>query len=150
MAEREQLVEALDNAVQETLAYFGGAGRETAARVANWGGWEVLAHFLYWHDATGWGIASANIGGPPWQLSAGADETNAAALALHAGESFDDLIAQLRAANTRLLRAARAATNIEAPAFRFGDGRLISIGQRLETIARHWSGHVQALREAGG
>ena len=60
MAEQSkaELITALQSAVDETLAYFEGAGRRNPARIGQWGAWEVLAHFPYWHDATAWGIRS--------------------------------------------------------------------------------------------
>lgn len=146
---KDALLEDLDRAVQETLSYFAGPGR-TAAPPGQWGAWEVLAHFPYWHAATAWGIASATRGGPPWQLSGSADEINAAALSVLASDQYDDLLRQLEQAQRRLLEVARAASDLDAPAFRMGDGRIVSIGQRLETIARHWRGHVAALQGSGG
>ena len=95
---KAELIGALQSAIDETLAYFEGAGRRNPARIDQWGAWEVLAHFLYWHYATAWGIRSGALGGPLWLLTGSADETNGACLALHEGESFDDLIRQLRAA----------------------------------------------------
>ncbi len=145
----DTLLLTLDQAVQETLTYVAGPGRTAAASTDQWGAWEVLAHFPYWHDATAWGIASATLGGPPWQLSGSADEINAAALAVHVQDSFDDLLQQLQQAHARLMHVARAAPALDAPAFRMADGRLVSVGQRLETIARHWRGHLQALQQAG-
>jgi hypothetical protein len=147
---KDALLENLDRAVQDTLSYFDGRGRTAVAPPGQWGAWEVLAHFPYWHTATAWGIASATRGGPPWQLSGSADEVNAAALTVHAPDGLDDLLQQLQQAQTRLLHVARAATDLDAPAFRMGDGRLVSIGQRLETIARHWQGHVAALQGGTG
>jgi hypothetical protein len=88
------------------------------------------------------------MGGPPWQLSGTADQINDACLALHQGESFDELIARLRRATERLVRAAQSAQDLDAAAFRAPDGRTVSIQQRLETIARHWRGHLQALQAA--
>jgi hypothetical protein len=145
---KDSLINGLDSAVRDTLAYFEGSGQTTRTRVDQWGAWEVLAHFPYWHFATAWGILSANRGGPPWQLSGNADETNAACLALREGESFKDLMTGLQGAQQRLTRAARACDNLDAPAFRMADGRTVSVAQRLETIARHWTGHLQALRDA--
>ena len=146
----DDLIANLESSVQDTLAYFEGAGRTTGARIDRWGAWDVLAHFPYWHNATAWGIASATLGGPPWQVSGSADEVNDAALALHAGEDVDALIGQLRQAQARRVRVARQPADLDAPAFRMPDGRLVSIRQRLETIARHWRGHLDALRDAGG
>ena len=74
---------------------------------------------------------------------------NAAALAVLASDRYDDLLQQLEQAQRRLLEVARAASDLDAPAFRMGDGRVVSIGQRLETIARHWRGHVAALQGSG-
>jgi hypothetical protein len=145
---KDSLIAALDRSVDETLSYFEGPGQTSRARVDRWGAWEVLAHFPYWHFATAWGILSASAGGPPWQLSGNADETNVACLALREGESFTELTAELRRAQQRLARAAQACDKLDAPAFRMADGRLVSGAQRLETIARHWSGHLQALRDA--
>lgn len=145
---RNDLIAALADAVRDTLGYFEGPGRSTNARIDRWGAWETLAHFPYWHYATTWGIASTSAGGPPWQLSGTADEINDACLQLYAGESFDDLIRELRHAQERLLRVAREAEDLEAPAFRMPDGRIVTVRQRLETIARHWRGHLQALQQA--
>jgi len=50
------LIENLDQAVNEVLAYFAGPGRASTARVDRWQGRDVLQHFLYFHDATAWGI----------------------------------------------------------------------------------------------
>jgi hypothetical protein len=147
---KDALLVNLDQAVQETLTYLAGPGRTATPPAGQWGAWEVLAHFPYWHAATAWGIASATRGGPPWQLSGSADEINAAALAVLASDEYDDLLQQLEQAQRRLLDVARAATDLDAPAFRMGDGRIVSIGQRLETIARHWRGHVAALQGSGG
>ena len=148
-ATRDDLINAVEDAVRETLAYFGGAGKTMQTRIDRWGAWEVLAHFPYWHYATTWGIASTAAGGPPWQLSGTADEINDACLQLHAGEDFEDLAGQLRLAQQRLVRVARVAEDLDAPAFRMPDGRIVTVRQRLETIARHWRSHLQALREAG-
>jgi hypothetical protein len=147
---KEALLENLDRAVQETLTYFAGPGRTATPPSDQWGSWQVLAHFPYWHAATAWGIASATRGGPPWQLSGSADEINAAALAVLASDRYDDVLQQLELAQRRLQSVALAASNLDAPAFRMGDGRIVSIGQRLETIARHWRGHVAALQGSGG
>ncbi len=145
---RDELIAELEQAVRDTLSYFEGPGQASSARIDEWGTWDVLAHLPYWHYATAWGITSATDGGPPWQLSGSADEINAACLKLHEGETFSDLVSQLERAQERLVRAARGADDLDAAAFRMQDGREVSIRQRLETIARHWQSHVQALRDA--
>ena len=58
-------IAALDRAAHETFAYFAGPGRSTDARVDRWQARDVLMHFIYFHDATAWGIQSVAQGGPP-------------------------------------------------------------------------------------
>ena len=148
-ASRDQLISEVQSAVRDTLAYFEGPGQRNAMRIDRWGAWDVLAHFPYWHYATTWGIYSSAAGGPPWQLSGTADEINAACLALHAGEGFEDLVGQLRRAQARLVRAARTVENLDTPAFARTDGQVITVRQRLETIVRHWRGYLDAYQVSG-
>src|SRR5712692_1196571 len=108
---KDDLITELERSVQDTLAYFDGLGQQTKTRIGNWGAREVLAHFAYWHYATAWGIRSAALGGPPWLVPGSADEVNAAALAVQGGEGFAGMIAQLRAMQERLTRAAAEAGN---------------------------------------
>jgi hypothetical protein len=72
----EALIQELDRAVTEVLAYFAGAGRTSKAKVDQWQARDVLQHFLYFHDATAWGIQSAALGGPMWPLPGDADIIN--------------------------------------------------------------------------
>ncbi len=106
-ATSEPLIQNLDRAVNEVLAYFAGPGRTSAARVDRWQGRDVLQHFLYFHDATAWGIQSAATGGPLWLLPADADTINEICRRLHEHESFDELLVQLRLSHARLVAAAR-------------------------------------------
>ncbi len=145
---KEELIEELEQSVRDALSYFEGPGQSSQARIDQWGAWEVLAHLPYWHYATAWGIDSAMAGGPPWLLSGSADEINATCLRLHEGESFDELIAQLERGQERLLRAARRCDDLDAAAFAMPDGRVVSVRQRLRTIAGHWRGHARELDEA--
>ena len=138
----------LDRVAGETLAYFEGPGRATEARVDRWQARDVLMHFIYFHDATAWGIQSAALGGPPWPVPADSDTVNEICRRLHEHESFDELLAQLRQAHTRLLRAARAAPDLDRPCFRRATGELMTGRQRLVLLARHWGDHVGELREA--
>jgi hypothetical protein len=144
----DSLVQALDRVAQEVLAYFDGPGRTTTARVDRWQARDVLQHFIYFHDATAWGLQSAAQGGPPWPLAADADTINEVCRRLHEGESFDDLLLQLRLAHARLLRAARNSPDLDRPCFRRPSGELVTGRQRLEVLARHWGEHVDALRAA--
>ncbi len=105
-------------------------------------------HFIYFHDATAWGIQSAALGGPPWPVPADADTVNEVCRRLHAHESFEELLAQLRQAHARLMAAARRAPDLDKPCFQRSTGDLMTGAQRLELLARHWSEHVQQLREA--
>jgi len=59
----DALLAELDRVVNDTLSYFDGAGRSTSARVDRWQARDVLMHFLYFHDATAWGIQAAALGG---------------------------------------------------------------------------------------
>jgi len=94
------------------------------------------------------GIQSATLGGPPWPLAADADHINEVCRRLHADESFEDLLSQLRLAHARLMRAARSTPDLETPCFRRPNGETVTVRQRLEVLARHWTEHVHALREA--
>src|SRR5262250_3672814 len=106
---KDALMQNLDRAVRDTLAYFEGPGRATNARVDRWQARDVLMHFIYFHDATAWGLQSAAQGGPPWPLPAGADAINEVCRKLHEHESFDELLTQLSQAHARLVAAARNA-----------------------------------------
>jgi hypothetical protein len=150
LASRDALLADLDRVVQETLAYFAGPGRTTTVRVDRWHAREVLMHFLYFHDATAWGIQSVTLGGPPWPLPAHPDHVNEVCRRLHEHESLDDLLTQARQAHARLRHAVLSAGDIERPCFRRADGEMLTGRQRLETLARHWSEHVRELQSLAG
>ncbi len=144
----EVLLANLDRVVQDTLAYFDGPGRATDARVDRWQARDVLMHFIYFHDATAWGIQSAALGGPPWRVPADTDMVNEVCRRLHEHESFDELLVQVRQAHARLLRAARGAPDLDTPCFQRVTGELMTGRQRLELLARHWAEHVRELQGA--
>jgi hypothetical protein len=144
----DALIEDLDRAVTEVLAYFAGAGRTSAVRVDRWQARDVLQHFIYFHDATAWGIQSVALGGPPWPVPGDADTVNEVCRRLHEHEGFDDLLAQVRLAHARLLRAARGSPDLDRPCFRRANGETMTGRQRLELLARHWREHVQELQAA--
>jgi hypothetical protein len=146
----DALIQKLDDVVHDVLTYFGGPGRTTTARVDRWQARDVLQHFLYFHNATAWGLESATLGGPPWPLPTDADTINEVCRRLHAHESIDDLIAQLRFAHARLGAAARRSPDLDRPCFRRPNGETVSGRQRLEVLARHWAEHVQELQAAAG
>ena len=137
----------LDKVVQETVAYFEGPGRATNARVDRWQARDVLMHFIYFHDATAWGIQSVTTGGPPWTLPADSDTINEVCRRLHEHETVDELLGQLRQAHARLIGAARRG-DLERPCFQRANGDAMTGRQRLELLAKHWTEHVRELRDA--
>ena len=149
LASKDELLTNLNTVVRDTLAYFEGPGSRTDARVDQWQARDVLMHFIYFHDATAWGIQSTALGGPPWPVPTDADMVNEVCRRLHAHESFDELLAQLRQAHARLLAAARSAADLDIPCFRRANGDLATGRQRLELLARHWAEHVKQLQHAG-
>jgi hypothetical protein len=146
----DALLAELDRVVRDALAYFEGPGRVTDARVDRWRARDVLMHFLYFHDATAWGIQSAALGGPPWPVPADSDAVNEVCRRLHEPESFDELLAQVRLAHARLLRAAGSAPDLDAPCLRRATGEVLTGRQRLVLLARHWAEHVRELQRAAG
>lgn len=138
----------LDRAVHEVLAYFDGPGRTTTARVDRWQARDVLQHFIYFHDATAWGVQSAALGGPPWPVPADSDTVNEVGRRLHEDESFDELLAQVRLAHARLMRAVRNTPDLDRPCFQRANGEVMTGRQRLIVLAKHWREHVQELRVA--
>jgi hypothetical protein len=143
-----ELLNNLDSVVKETLSYFDGPGRTTTARVDQWQARDVLMHFIYFHNATAWGIQSVALGGPPWPVPADSDTVNEVCRRLHAHESVDDLLSQLRQAHQRLMHAARAAGDLDKPCFRRSTGDTMTGRQRIEVLARHWTEHVRELQAA--
>jgi hypothetical protein len=145
---KDALLATLDQAVQETLAYFAGPGRTSTATVDRWQARDVLMHFIYFHDATAWGIQSAALGGPPWPVAADADTVNEVCRRLHAHESFDELLAQVRQAHARLASAVKSSPDIDRPCLKRATGELMTGRQRLELLTKHWREHVQELQAA--
>jgi len=145
---KDELIGELDRVARETLAYFDGPGRRTDALVDRWQARDVLMHFIYFHDATAWGIESAAHGGPPWPVPADADTVNEVCRRLHEHESFDELLAQLRQAHGRLMRAAGTASDLDRPSFQRANGERMTGRQRLELLARHWTEHIKELQAA--
>jgi len=144
----QELIAALDRVAQETFACFAGPGRDSPARVDRWHARDVLMHFIYFHDATAWGIQSVGQGGPPWVLPADADTINEVCGRLREHESLDELLAQLRQAHARLMAAARRSPSLDVVCFRRASGETATGRQRLELLARHWTEHVNELKHA--
>jgi len=148
MSPKDAVIAELDGAVQATLAYFEGEGRTTDARVDRWQARDVLQHFIYFHEATAWGIQSAAIGGPRWRVPGDSDIVNEVCRRLHEGESFDELLTQVRQAHARLMRAARGSPDLDAPCFERATGETMTGRERLTLLARHWREHVRELEAA--
>src|SRR5919204_4427110 len=142
----DDAIATLDKVVQDALAYFAGPGRTTNAQVDRWHARDVLMHFIYFHDATAWGIQSVGQGGPPWTLPADADTINEVCRRLHEHETLDELLGQLRQAHARLMQAARRSPNLDVTCFKRANGETMTGRQRLELLARHWTEHVEELK----
>lgn len=143
-SELETLIGELDSAVSTALAYFEGPGQSTNVRIGDWGAWEVLAHFLYWHEATTSGMESAARGDGPLGVTTETDDMNAESVRLHRGESLADLVREARRLQAALTDAARLLGDLDAVVLERPE-RSATARQRLETLARHWLGHVSAL-----
>ncbi len=145
--EQETLIANLDNAVNACLAYFEGPGGTSKARVGDWGGWETLAHFLYWHETTAQGMEWVARGFGPCVVTTETDATNAVSVQGHKGESLSDLVRQARQLQARLAAAARRLNDIDAVVMVRPGGVTMTARQRLERLANHWQGHVAALQK---
>lgn len=148
-AEDRQLLDELDATVRATIEALRSHDQRAAVRPGEWGLPEVVAHFLYWHDATAWGAASASGEGPPWPLPSGPDPINEASLRLRAGDTVGSLLDELEASHRRLVAVVEAAPDAERAAFARPDGATVSIRRRLEMITAHWRTHLEELRAAG-
>src|SRR5437016_13164687 len=127
---KDVLLAGLDKVVRETLAYFEGPGRATKARVDRWQARDVLMHFIYFHDATAWGIQSAALGGPLWPVPGDSDIVNEVCRRLHAHESYDELLTQIRLAHGRLMHAARNAPHLNPACVKRANGESVTGPQR--------------------
>lgn len=140
----EELLQQLDTIVQDFLTRCQTEPLKTA-EAPGWGTREVLAHFLYYHQIAAWGVASVNTGGPPWRSPATADQMNAAFVPLHAQESVEDLVRQLRLAHARVVKAVREVKDPNAVVGIRGTGEPMTLAQRLEMTVGHWRGHLKEL-----
>jgi hypothetical protein len=148
MAGKDALIDNLDRVAKQTFKYFAGPGKKNTARVDRWKARDVLQHFIYFHDATAWGIQSAALGGPLWPVPGDSDIVNEVCRQLHERESIDELLTQLKQSHARLMRAAKNAPDLDRPCFRRAAGDTLTGAQRLELLAKHWTEHVHELAEA--
>src|SRR5438874_13463365 len=100
----DALLADLDKVVRDTLAYFEGPGRASKARVDRWQARDVLMHFIYFHDATAWGVQSVATGGPPWPVPGDSDRVNEGCRRVHEHGSVGELLVPGRLAPAQLLR----------------------------------------------
>ena len=143
----ESLLILLQSTVDGVLSYLEGPGSASDARIGEWGAWEVLAHFLYWHEMTAVGMESVSKGTGPVSITGETDATNARSVDALKGNSFLELGTTARELHKRLDAAARQMRDIgevvmirpEAPEGQTGR-------QRLERLILHWNGHTEELR----
>ena len=138
----------LDDVVARTLAYFEGPGRTSEARIDKWEARDVLMHFIYFHEATAWGIQSVAVGGPFWAVPADWDTINEVCRILHEGEALDELLVQIRQAHARLHRAIANSPDLDQSCLQRPNGTLMTGVERIEAITEHWLEHLGEL-EAG-
>ncbi len=153
MAESEtidQLIDLANQVVQKTLQYFEGPGAQSSARVDRWGVWEVAAHMLFWHRATTEAALAEGQGGPALYHTISVDAINEDAVGKTAGSTLADIVAQLKQSHQELIKAIRALPNPDAVLMYRADGSAPTGKDRMRTIARHWTGHLEALQAAAG
>lgn len=139
---------ALDRTVQSVLAYFEGPGLTSKVRITNWGIWEILCHFIFWHEVTIEGMESAARGSGPYRLDAQADVLNERALIKYKGNSIPQLVAHLREMEKRLLNTARNMPDLDAPVLVRMNGMAFSGRQRLEMISSQWANHMTEIQKS--
>jgi hypothetical protein len=138
----------LDDVVSKTLEYFDGPGRTSDARFDQWQARDVLMHFIYFHEATAWGIQSVGVGGPVFTVPAAWDTINEICRNLHENETLDELMAQIRQAHARLHRAVANSPDLGRPCLQRPDGKLMTGEERIQAIADHWREHLADLESA--
>mgnify|MGYP001319563132 CR=1 FL=1 len=146
----DQLIDLADQAVQKTLQYFEGSGAQSAARVDRWGVWEVAAHMLFWHRATTEAAVAVGRGGPALRHTVNVDVLNEDAVGKTAGTTLADIVAQLKQSHQELLAAIRELPDPDAVLMYRADGSAPTGRDRMRTIARHWTGHLEQLQAAAG
>lgn len=153
MAERsaiDSLLERADQAVAATLSYLEGPGATANIRIDRWGVREIAAHLLYWHQVTIDAARAAARGQAPRRFSSPVDDLNEEAVAGCAGKNLTQILRQLREAHRNLAQAIKDVPDPDAPLMYRYDGTAPSVRNRLETIAHHWTNHLEELRNAAG
>ncbi len=145
----ESWIAALDKVVEEGLGYFEGPAGSSQARVGDWGPEEVLAHLVFWHEASVRGMEFVANGAPPHRLELPVDEANARAVAERRGNGLPELVADARRVHLRFAEAARAVGDPYATVVIRADGSEADVRQRFDITTNHWREHVRQLREGG-
>lgn len=143
----ESLLSSLQSTVDEVLTYLEGPGALSEARVGDWGSWEVLAHFLHWHEMTAMGMESVNMGTGPVTIEEETDVVNARSIGALNGKSILELGMEARRIQQRLDAAARKMTDLDAVVMirpEAANGQ--TARQRLERLVNHWSAHTRELK----
>ena len=148
--ELETLLSMVDSTVNDVLEYFAGSGATNNARIGDWGAWEIMAHLVFWHEATADGMESAARGYGPYTVLHETDATNEEAIKRADGHSIHELVSRAREVQLSLKTSARQLHELdivvmerpEAP-----DG--MTSRQRLERILHHWKSHTDALKALG-
>jgi hypothetical protein len=146
--DREELIKLLDSAVDDGLTFFLGQGRDSDAKVGDWGVWEVLCHMIYWHQATVDGVESIASGGGPHHIKGETDEVNDRIIATMSGRSSHELAEDVRDLQAKLVAAVRKVDDPTSTVFIRKDGSSASTFDRVDQITRHWNGHIAELRPA--
>ena len=144
--ELDALIASFDEAVNNGLAYLAGSGAESGVKIESWTAREVLAHMVFWHQATVEGMEAVGSNGDPYQIDASTDEVNAEHVAALADTSTADIADRIRELQTRLVAAVRSLDDPSAIVFIRSSGVGSSALQRLEMMANHWNGHIRELQ----
>jgi len=104
---------------------------------------------IYWHQVTSEGIESVAAGGDPRQMASETDELNAQIIESMSGNSIEELAAEVRHLQTRLVSSVRSISDPISTVFIRLNGAESSTNDRLQAITNHWHGHVEELKNAG-
>jgi hypothetical protein len=144
------LLERVDQAVAATLEYLEGPGAAAKVRIDRWGVREIAAHLLYWHQVTIDAARAAARRQAPRRFTSPVDELNEEAVAECAGKSLTQILRQLSEAHRNLSQAIKGVPDADASLMYRYDGTAPSARDRLQTIAHHWTNHLEELRNTAG
>jgi hypothetical protein len=105
---------------------------------------------LFWHRATTEAALAVGQGGPALYHTISVDSLNEEAVGKTAGTTLAEIVAQLKQSHQELLTAIRALPDSDAALMYRADGSAPTGKDRMRTINRHWTGHLEALQAAAG